>query len=82
MIAGARQQLDRFVPVAYDVDFEEIILVGDYAFAWGQVKSAARPRTGGRDIVTNGKLLRIYQRQPDGRWLMQRTMSTVDPTER
>lgn len=82
MIDQARPHLNKFEPVAYEVTFEEIIVTGDYAFAWGQFKSAARPRAGGSDIVSNGKLLRVYQRQPDGRWLMHRTMSAVDPTHR
>jgi ketosteroid isomerase-like protein len=82
MIEQARPQLDKFEPVAYEVDFDEIIVTGDYAFAWGQFKSAARPRIGGSDIVSTGKLFRVYQRQPDGRWLMHRTMSVVDPTRR
>jgi ketosteroid isomerase-like protein len=82
MMEQARPQLDRFEPVAYEVHFEEIIVAGDYAFAWGQFTSAARPRDGGPDIVSNGKLLRIYQRQPDGRWLMHRTMAAADPTRR
>ena len=72
----------KFEPVAYEVSFDEIIVAGDYAFAWGQFRSAARPRAGGSDIVSNGTLLRVYQRQPEGRWLMHRTMSAMDPTHR
>lgn len=82
MMEQARPQLDKFEPVAYEVNFDEIIVAGDYAFAWGQFRIAARPRAGGSDIVSNGKLLRVYQRQPDGRWLMHRTMSAMDPTRR
>jgi ketosteroid isomerase-like protein len=78
MMTGARAQLERFEPTAYTVDFEEIVVTGDYAFAWGPFRAVVRPRAGGRDIVSSGKLLRVYQRQPDGRWLMHRTMSTLD----
>ena len=79
MITAAREQLETFEPIAYDVTFEEIVVTGDYAFAWGRFRAAARTGVGGSDLVSNGKLLRIYQRQPDGRWLMHRTMSTMDP---
>ena len=82
MIEGARHHLETFEPIAYDVYFEEIVVTGDYAFAWGRFRTAARPRAGGTDIVSNGKLLRIYQRQRDGRWLMHRTMSTMEPLGR
>lgn len=79
LIAGAREQIAKFEPTAYDVSFDEIVIAGDYAFAWGRFRTVARPRAGGSDVVSSGKLLRIYQRQPDGRWLMHRTMSTMDP---
>lgn len=80
MLNEHRQQLEKFEPVAYDVDIEEIVVSGEYAFAWGQFRTVARPRGGGADIASSGKLLRVYQRQRDGRWLMHRTMSTMDST--
>jgi ketosteroid isomerase-like protein len=78
MMEGARQHLQKFEPVAYEVQFEEITVAGDYAFAWGLFRSVARVRETARDVVSTGKLLRIYRRQPDGHWLMHRTMSTID----
>jgi uncharacterized protein (TIGR02246 family) len=82
MVEQARPQLEKFVPVAYEVQFDEITVAGNYAFAWGTFRTVARVREAGSDIASSGKLLRIYQRQPDGRWLMHRTMSTIDPPPR
>ncbi len=82
--AGAEQgkQQQTFIAVDYDVDFEEITVTGDYAFAWGTYRSTVRPRAGGADITYSGKLMRILQRQPDGAWKMHRTMMTADPQTR
>jgi ketosteroid isomerase-like protein len=78
-VAQGKEQMQAFVPVEYVVAFEEITVAGDYAFAWGTYRGAARPRTGGNDLTYSGKLLRIFQRQPDGSWKMHRTMATSDP---
>jgi ketosteroid isomerase-like protein len=78
LMTSARPQLEKLEPTAYTVDFDEIVVTGDYAFAWGLFRAVVRPRAGGPDVVSSGKLLRVYQRQPDGRWLMHRTMSTMD----
>src|SRR5688572_11681103 len=77
-----KAQLQALVAVNYDVDFEEITLTGNHAFAWGTYRSTVRPRAGGADITYSGKLMRILQRQPDGTWKMHRTMMTADPQTR
>lgn len=79
--AAAQQgkQQQAFIAVDYDVDFEEITVTGDHAFAWGTYHSTVRPRDGGAQMTYSGKLMRILQRQPDGAWKMHRTMMTADP---
>jgi len=62
MIDKARAQPASFQPVGYDVSFEDIVVAGDYAFAWGHFRHTARPRAGGTHIVSSGKLLRVHQR--------------------
>lgn len=74
-----KEQMPALIPVDYVVEFEEIIVTGDYAFEWGTYRGAARPRAGGSDMTYSGKLMRILQRQPDGTWKMHRTMLTSDP---
>lgn len=61
------------------LDIQEVKLLGDYAFQWGTYHYSVRPRAGGETVRTNGKLMRILQRQPDGSWKMHRTISTADP---
>ena len=74
-----KEQMQALIPVDYVVEFEEIIVTGDYAFEWGTYRGAVRPRAGGSDMTYSGKLMRILQRQPDGSWKMHRTMLTSDP---
>ena len=78
LVTKARKQIELFEPIAYSADFEEITVSGDYAYGWGAFRTTARQKKDGVEISSSGKLLRIYQRQRDGRWLMHRTMSTID----
>lgn len=74
-----RDRLHAVEPLSYVVDFEEINVVGDFAFEWGTFKGTMRPRGGGDVTSFSGKLMRILHRQPDGSWKMHRTMATNDP---
>jgi ketosteroid isomerase-like protein len=74
-----KEQMQALIPVDYVVEFEEIIVTGDYAVEWGTYRGAVRPRAGGDDMTYSGKLMRVLQRQPDGTWKMHRTMLTSDP---
>jgi uncharacterized protein (TIGR02246 family) len=65
--------------VEYELDMQEVMLLGDYAFQWGTYHYGMRPRTGGDTMHTSGKLMRILQRQPDGAWKIYRGISTIDP---
>jgi ketosteroid isomerase-like protein len=78
MVERGNEQISALEPLKYEVEFEEIEVVGDYAFEWGTYRGASRPRAGGETISYSGKLMRILQRQPDGSWKMHRTMVTVD----
>lgn len=73
------EQIRAFEPVEFVVDFEEITVVGDYAFEWGTFRGTSRHRAGGDAVSYGGKLMRILQRQADGSWKMHRTMTTNDP---
>lgn len=80
-IAIAREgmaQVSAFEPVEHVVEFEEIVVAGNYAFEWGTYRGTSRPRAGGNSVSYGGKIMRILQRQPDGSWKMYRTMTTVD----
>ena len=78
MVEASAEQINAFVPVDYVVEFEEITVLGDYAYEWGTYRGSMRPRAGGETMSYGGKLLRILRREPDGAWKMHRTMMTSD----
>jgi uncharacterized protein (TIGR02246 family) len=77
-IAQAFQSVESPEIVEYELDMQEVMVSGDYAFQWGTYHYGMRPRTGGDTVRTSGKLMRILQRQPDGSWKIYRGISTVD----
>jgi uncharacterized protein (TIGR02246 family) len=74
-IAGIENPMET---VDWSLNFEEVKIFGDYALQWGTYGGSVRPRAGGEEIRTGGKLMRILQRQPNGSWKMHRTIYTVD----
>ena len=79
MLQKGIEQIRAIEPLEAVEDFEEIKVVGDYAFEWGSYRFSSRPRAGGDSVRSSGKLLRILQRQSDGSWKMYRTIATIDP---
>lgn len=79
IVRNGIEQMRTFEPIEYEEHFEEIEIVGDYAFEWGTYRGKSRPCAGGAPVSFGGKLLRILMRDPGGPWKMYRTMTTVDP---
>ena len=64
----------------YVLDFEEVKVLGDYAFEWGTIRGASRGGDG-RMERSSYKVMRILQRQPDGEWKVHRTIWNENPAE-
>jgi ketosteroid isomerase-like protein len=79
IIEKGRSQIHAFEPVEYEEKFEEIKVVGGYAFEWGTYRGSSRSHAGGESVSYGGKLMRILERQSDGSWKMYRTITTSDP---
>lgn len=58
----------------YVLDFEEVRVVGDYAFEWGWIRGSMRSKDGGEAVSSTYKVMRVLRRQPDGRWKVHRSM--------
>jgi uncharacterized protein (TIGR02246 family) len=57
----------------------ETVVAGDWAYQRGGYDITLTPKKpGGRSIRSIGKYIHIYQRQPDGNWLMIRDMFNSD----
>lgn len=60
--------------VEYEEEFEELEILGDTAIEWGHIRGAERPRAGGDLKRSQYKVMRVLKRQPDGRWLVHRSI--------
>jgi uncharacterized protein (TIGR02246 family) len=65
-------------PLEYSLRFDEVSIRGDLAVEWGSFTSRSRRDAGGDDMVSGGKLMRVLRRTADGKWLVARTIFTVD----
>jgi ketosteroid isomerase-like protein len=64
----------------YDQDFQEVTILGDWAFEWALFTGAARPA--GEEIQTSrAKLFRVLRRQPDGTWKCARSIWSDEPED-
>src|SRR5262245_31647417 len=57
MLQKGMEQIRAFEPLEAVENFEEIKVVGDYAFEWGSYRFSSRPRAGGDSVSSGGKLL-------------------------
>lgn len=69
---AARGKFDRKM----EVNLEEIVVSGDYAFVRGTYTAASTPKSGGAATLTDGKFITVLRRQPDGSWLIYRDIPT------
>ena len=58
-IAQAFEGVESPEIVEYELDIQEVQILGDYAFQWGTYRYGMRPRTGGDTMRTSGKLMRM-----------------------
>ena len=57
---------------------EEVVVADDWAFARSTQTSTLTPKDGGEPIERSGKVIHIYQRQPDGSWKLARAIWNFD----
>jgi len=63
----------------YVLDFEEVKVIGDYAFEWGVIKGRMRSREGGEAEESIYKVMRILKKQHDGGWRVHRSIWNAHP---
>jgi uncharacterized protein (TIGR02246 family) len=80
-----RQSLERdlaqeqdYEIIEYVHSFQEVNVLGEWAFEWGAFSAAADPTGGGPPIRSSGKILRILARQADGTWKVARSIWNND----
>jgi ketosteroid isomerase-like protein len=55
----------------------QIQIADGVAYCWAEISLLARPRDGGPAVLQSGPTLLIFERQPDGGWLLARQANLV-----
>jgi uncharacterized protein (TIGR02246 family) len=63
-------------------ELEDVVVVGEVAYARAQDSLSVTPRAGGESMRLAGHRLTVYRKQPDGRWLLARDAHTLSPAEK
>ncbi|MEW5915514.1 MAG: SgcJ/EcaC family oxidoreductase [Gemmatimonadota bacterium] len=58
----------------YRFEWEEVRILGDYAYEWGYIHGRERDRKTGAETTSAYHVMRILQRQADGSWKVHRTI--------
>ena len=74
---GAHEQLR----IHCTSELEEVVVVGDVAYARSRDAVSVTPRDGGESARHAGYRMTVYRKQPDGRWLLARDAHTLAVVE-
>jgi ketosteroid isomerase-like protein len=86
-LEDAAEKLRATEILAFDEQWQEIRIQGDWAFEWGAMSGRMRPFSGGKEIDYKLNVMRVLNRQPDGTWKIARsiyndaTPEATGPTE-
>ena len=60
--------------LAFDEQWQEIRIEGDWAYEWGTMSGRLQPFSGGKETDYRLNVMRILNRQPDGTWKIARSI--------
>jgi len=67
-----------YVIKKYEHQWEEIKVIGDWAFEWGHFDAVAETVASIETIEQRGKLLQVLKKQKDGSWKVARVIAHND----
>jgi ketosteroid isomerase-like protein len=67
--------------IEYVLDFEEVKVLGEYAFEWGMIRGKTRRREGEEVEEPSYKVMRILRKETDGEWKVHRSIWNTYPGE-
>ena len=85
---GRHEFIDSFkamkehVAMNCDGDYEEIVVVGDLAYARAKLDITVTPKNGGAPKHLSGNTLSVLRRSGDGKWRICRDANLIAPTTR
>ncbi len=62
----------------YVHEFEEVKVLGEWAFEWGSYRGTTL-KPDGTKVKETGHLMRLLRRQPEGGWKVARAIAAADP---
>jgi uncharacterized protein (TIGR02246 family) len=77
-ISRLREESSEVQITDYILSFNEVKIVGDWAFEWGTYSGTVKPVAGGDAIRTTGKVIRVLKKDTDGSWKIARAMYDSD----
>lgn len=60
-----------------EVDTEEIIVSGDYAFDRGELTVSLTPKAGGDPVIVKRRFLEVWRKESNGEWRVIRAMDNA-----
>jgi ketosteroid isomerase-like protein len=60
--------------LAFDEQWQEVRIEGDWAYEWGSMSGRLQPFSGGKETDYKLNVVRILNRQPDGTWKIARSI--------
>lgn len=60
-------------------DVKDVVVSGDWAFAWCLYSEERTPKAGGETVTFHGKALAVLKKQPDGSWKKYVDCSNTSP---
>ena len=69
-----RREMANWDMTAYEEQWQEVQVVGDFAFQWGKVSIRARQEGEKRDSSAVRNVMQVLKRQPDGAWKISRSI--------
>jgi len=67
-------QLKAMEITAFDEQWQEIRIQGDWAYEWGTISGRMKPFSGGQEIAYTMNIVRVLNKQPDGTWKIARSI--------
>lgn len=78
--AAASRAMQGKVGIEGKPDLREIQIHGDLAYCWNHLQITITPTGEGTPMQHAGDVLTIFQKQPDGRWLLFRDANMLTPS--
>ena len=81
MMEEQREESKAYAITEYVHDFQEVQIIGEWAFEWGTYRGTMVMKDGGKPVSETGKLMRVLKKHPGGAWKVARAIGIADTKE-